>query len=114
MVLFVAACRLLTDQSPEANWTLRLGPNADSRTTYSMAYFLLAAGSINNHPRGVSRSRKAIRYCHGRWTRCFGGTLRAGMRLNGKYGINGAGAGLSEMFSKIASTTLVSKVRDAA
>ncbi len=46
-------------------------------------YFILALFSTNIHPKGVSLRKAERRNCHGRCTRCFGGTDSDGIQEKG-------------------------------
>jgi len=77
-------------------------------------YFFLALGSSNNQPNGVSLTRAAIRYCQGKWTRCFGGNLSPGINENGIYGMRGCGFGFNDRWCSMVSTTIwLLSMRDA-
>lgn len=69
-------------------------------------YFLRALGSTYRYPMGVRFSSVASLYVNGRMRTGLGGVRRAGIQLNGGYGITGDGAGGLARFSMMVSTTL--------
>jgi len=73
----------MRDKSPVSRQDIDSHSNSTKSAYGGNPYFILALFSTNIHPKGVSLRKAERRNCHGRCTRCFGGTDSDGIQEKG-------------------------------